>query len=62
MHRINYSDGRKVECETRDEAVSTLEAECEVVEECGGRWLAWATEADAQNDDGANAVAEIVKQ
>lgn len=62
MYRINYADGRRVECDTRDEAVATLGQECEVVEEFGGRWMGWATEADASDDDGANAVAEIVKQ
>lgn len=62
MYRINYADGRKVECDTRGDAVARLEQECEVVEEFGGRWMGWATETDAQDDDGTNAVAEIIKR
>ena len=60
MSTIRYSDGRTVECDTIDEAVAILESECEVVEDCGDRWLAWASEEDAENDYGQNAVAEIV--
>jgi hypothetical protein len=62
---IKYADGRRsVECETVAEAVTILGRECEVVEECGDRWLAWATQTDADGphgngDDGSHAVAEI---
>jgi hypothetical protein len=59
MTRIIYADGRRVECETVEEAVARLGRECDVIEECGDRWLAWATEADADGDDGARAVAEV---
>jgi len=66
-YRIEYSDGRTVECETYEEAVEILDAECEVVghdgdlTEHGDRTLAWLTEEDSDNDAGANAYAEIVE-
>lgn len=64
MARINYADGRKVKDLTLTEAREVLERECEVVEQCGDRWLAWATQADCDGpdgngDDGSRAVAEI---
>lgn len=31
------------------------------IEECGGRWLVWASEEDSMNDDGARAIAQILK-
>ncbi len=63
--RINYADGRKVRDVTLAEARALLGRECAVIEECGDRWLAWATLADADGPDGngdagARAVAEIL--
>ncbi len=63
MATIKYADGRSsIECDTVAEAVEILERECQVVEEFPDRWLAWDTEMDAENDGGARAVAEIVKE
>lgn len=69
MYAINYTDGRTTECDTLAEAIATLEAEYPDLEyghagdlsEGGERTLCWACEDDAQNDDGAHAVAAIYR-
>lgn len=65
MATIHYTDGRRFTGLTLEEAIEHLEKECEVVEECGDRYLAWATQEDADGphndgDDGSRAVAEII--
>jgi hypothetical protein len=65
MATIKFADGRRsVDCGSVAEAREILSRECEVIEECGDRWLAWATEGDANGptndgDDGSHAIAEI---
>lgn len=68
-YRIDYTDGRTADADTYDEAIEILEAEYPDLEyghdgdltEGGTRTLCWACEDDAQNDDGARAVASIVQ-
>lgn len=76
MYKIDYSNGDSVECETLDECHEILSGRYPDVVYCdngesvslpyereienAGRILAWATEYDSENDDGQNAVAEIL--
>ena len=57
---IRYSNGSRVRCGTRADAIATLEALGFYVDD-GGRTLAWRTEEESRDDDGLLAVAEVVE-
>lgn len=67
--KINYTDGRTVEVANEDEAREILDAQYPEAEYADWqqsgyapeRMLVWEDSDAADNDDGANAVAEIVK-
>jgi len=66
MYRITYSNGRTETVETYAEALEVLAAaDCEVIGHDGDlgnggdRTLAWMTEEDAEDDDGARSYASI---
>jgi hypothetical protein len=67
MYTINYTDGRKSECEDYDAALSAIASEYPDAEighdgdltDGGDRTLCWANESGSINDARANAVASI---
>jgi hypothetical protein len=65
--RLSYADGTTGEtCDTEEIALEAVASRYRVpaedleTEENNGRTLVWLSAEDAQNDDGSNAVAEIV--
>ena len=66
--KIKYSDGRESEVENEDEARESLDGEYSEAEygdweqngDAPERMLVWEDAESAENDDGANAVAEII--
>lgn len=67
-YAIEWSDGSRDEYDTYDQATTAVTArypDAEIghdgdLSEGGDRTLCWASEAESMNDDGQNAVAEIV--
>lgn len=63
---VRFANGRTVEASTYEEALAILD-ECEVIghdgdlTDGGDRTLAWMTEADSTDDDGALAHASITR-
>lgn len=64
---IHFADGTQTRyADNRDAAVSLIARKYDVAvsdlvtDDSGERELVWLSESDADNDDGANAVAEIV--
>lgn len=61
-YKIQYRNGDASEEATDlSAAYAGIQAEfpdCHI-EQCGDRWLVWATEEESENDDGSKAVAEI---
>ncbi len=61
---IVHSSSSRIENNT-EMTVTEFKQACEtaypgaVVEECGGRYLAWESEEDAQDDDGSRAFASL---
>lgn len=65
--KIKYSDGKTIQVSNEDEARQIIDkqypdafyGECEALGYCD-RTLVWENEQESQNNDGSNAICEII--